>query len=35
MGEGVLLFEMSLNFLIPTSLHSSASATIISGCLPM
>ena len=31
----MLLLGMLLNFLIPTSLQSSASATITSGCLPM
>lgn len=35
MGEGILLLGMSLNFFIPTSLQSSASATITSGCLPI
>lgn len=35
MGEGMLLLEMYLNFLMPTSLQSSASATITSGCLPI
>jgi hypothetical protein len=34
-GGGVLRLRMYLNFLIPTSLHSSALATITSGCLPM
>lgn len=34
-GEGMLLLGMSLNFLIPTSLHNSGSATITSGCLPI
>lgn len=34
-GGGVLRLRMSLNFLMPTSLHSSALATITSGCLPM
>ena len=34
MAEGMLLLGMSLNFFIPTSLQSSASATITRGCLP-
>lgn len=34
-GEGMLLLPKSLNFLIPTSLQSSGSATITSGCLPI
>lgn len=34
-GDGLLLFLMSLKFLMPTSLQSSASATITSGCLPI
>ena len=33
-AEGMLLAEISLNFLIPTSLQRSASATITIGCLP-
>ena len=34
MGEGKLRLGMLLNFLMPTSLQSSASATMINGCLP-
>lgn len=34
-GDGRLLLEMLLNFLIPTSLQTSGSATTIIGCLPI